>query len=106
MSRSDFNALQFNLDRPLFNRAVRGTYPPGSTIKPMLALAALETGATNLTRRTFCPGYYSLPGSTHRYRDWKPAGHGEVALHDAITHSCEVYFYTMSRDLGMEAQRL
>ncbi len=102
MSRSDFNALQFNLDRPLFNRAVRGTYPPGSTIKPMLALAALETGATNLTRRTFCPGYYSLPGSTHRYRDWKPAGHGEVDLHDAITQSCDVYFYTMSRDIGID----
>jgi len=102
MSRSDFNALQFDLNRPLFNRAVRGTYPPGSTIKPMLALAALETGATNLTRRTFCPGYYSLPGSTHRYRDWKPAGHGEVDLHDAITQSCDVYFYEISRDIGID----
>ena len=82
MSRSEFNALQNNEDRPLFNRAVRGSYPPGSTIKPMLALAALETGATNLTRRTVCIGYYSLPGSTHRYRDWKPGGHGEVDLHE------------------------
>lgn len=102
MSRSDFNTLQYDLDRPLFNRAVRGTYPPGSTIKPMLSLAALETGATNLTRRTFCPGYYSLPGSTHRYRDWKPAGHGEVDLHDAITQSCDVYFYEISREIGID----
>ena len=102
MSRSQFNDLQNNEDRPLFNRAVRGSYPPGSTIKPMLSLAALETGATNLTRRTVCIGYYSLPGSTHRYRDWKPQGHGEMDLHDAITQSCDVYFYEISRDIGID----
>ena len=102
MSPSQFNELQNNEDRPLFNRAVRGSYPPGSTIKPMLALAALETGATNLTRRTVCVGYYSLPGSTHRYRDWKPEGHGEVDLHDAISQSCDVYFYEISRDIGID----
>lgn len=103
MSTSEFNALQFDLDQPLFNRAVRGNYPPGSTIKPMLALAALETGATNLTRRTFCRGFYTLPGSTHRYRDWRPQGHGEIDLHDAITQSCDVYFYQISREIGIEA---
>jgi len=102
MSPSQFNALQNDENRPLFNRAVTGTYPPGSTIKPMLALAALATGATNLTRRTVCIGYYSLPGSTHRYRDWKPYGHGEVDLHDAITQSCDVYFYEISRDIGID----
>ncbi len=102
MSRSQFNELQNNEDRPLFNRAVKGSYPPGSTIKPMLSLAALETGATNLTRRTVCIGYYSLPGSTHRYRDWKPGGHGEVDLHDAISQSCDVYFYEISRDIGID----
>ena len=102
MSRSQFNELQNNEDRPLFNRAVRGSYPPGSTIKPMLSLAALETGATNLTRRTVCIGFYSLPGSTHRYRDWKPEGHGEMDLHDAISQSCDVYFYEISRDIGID----
>jgi penicillin-binding protein 2 len=102
MSTSEYNALQFDLDQPLFNRAVRGNYPPGSTIKPMLALAALETGATNLTRRTFCRGFYTLPGSTHRYRDWRPQGHGAVDLHDAITRSCDVYFYEISREIGIE----
>ncbi|MEX0976230.1 MAG: penicillin-binding protein 2 [Woeseia sp.] len=102
MSTSEFNTLQFDLDQPLFNRAVRGNYPPGSTIKPMLALAALETGATNLTRRTLCRGYYTLPGSTHRYRDWRPQGHGEVDLHDAINQSCDVYFYEISREIGIE----
>jgi penicillin-binding protein 2 len=102
MSPSEYNALQNDEDRPLFNRAVRGTYPPGSTIKPMLALAALEVGATNLTRRSVCIGWYSLPGSTHRYRDWRPQGHGEVDLHDAIEQSCDVYFYEISRDIGID----
>jgi len=102
MSPSEYNALQNDEDRPLFNRAVRGSYPPGSTIKPMLALAALETGATNVTRRTLCIGYYRLPGSTHRYRDWRPGGHGEVDLHDAIAQSCDVYFYEISRDIGID----
>jgi penicillin-binding protein 2 len=102
MSASEYSALQTNDDRPLFNRAVRGTYPPGSTIKPMLSMAALEVGATNLTRRSFCIGWYSLPGSSHRYRDWRPQGHGEVDLHDAIEQSCDVYFYEISRDIGID----
>ncbi len=102
MSPSEYNALQQDDQRPLFNRAVRGSYPPGSTIKPMLALAALEIGATNLTRRSVCIGWYSLPGSTHRYRDWRPQGHGEVDLHDAIQQSCDVYFYEISRDIGID----
>ena len=103
MSSNEFNGLQNDLDRPLFNRAVRGTYPPGSTIKPMLALAALTTGATNLTKKTVCVGYFRLPNSTHRYRDWRPQGHGRVDLHDALEQSCDVYFYQVSVDLGIDA---
>jgi penicillin-binding protein 2 len=106
MSRSEYNTLQNDENRPLFNRAVRGSYPPGSTIKPMLSLAALEVGATNLTRRTVCVGWYSLPGSSHRYRDWKPQGHGEVDLHDAISQSCDVYFYEISRDIGIDTMHV
>lgn len=102
LSSKQFADLQSDLDRPLFNRAVRGTYPPGSTIKPMLALAALESGATNLTRKSMCIGYFSLPNTTHRYRDWKPNGHGKVDLHDAIEQSCDVYFYEISVDLGID----
>jgi len=102
MTSSQFSALQNNLDQPLFNRAIRGEYPPGSTIKPMLALAALETGATNLTRKTVCRGYFMLPNTTHRYRDWKPEGHGEVDLHTAISQSCDVYFYELSVDIGID----
>lgn len=102
MSTSEYGSLQNNPDRPLFNRAVRGTYPPGSTIKPMLALAALETGATNLTRKSVCIGYFQLEGNEHRYRDWKREGHGPVDLHDAIAQSCDVYFYEISGDLGID----
>jgi len=102
MSQSQFSALQHDMDRPLFNRAVRGTYPPGSTIKPMLAIAALETGATNLQRRTVCYGFFMLPNTTHRYRDWKPEGHGEVDIHAAISQSCDVYFYEISNEIGID----
>jgi penicillin-binding protein 2 len=103
MTTAQFSALQNNPDRPLFNRAVRGTYPPGSTIKPMLAMAALETGATSLGRKTMCRGFFSLPNTTHRYRDWKPEGHGEVDIHDAIAQSCDVYFYEISVDIGIDS---
>ena len=103
MSTSQYRELSENPDRPLFNRALRGAYPPGSTIKPMLALAALETGATNLTRKSICQGYFMLPGDDHRYRDWKPEGHGPVDLHDAIAQSCDVYFYEISREIGIDA---
>ncbi len=102
MSTSQFAELQNDLAQPLFNRAIRGAYPPGSTIKPMLALAALETGATNLTRKTVCRGYFMLPNTTHRYRDWKPQGHGEVDIHDALQQSCDVYFYEISVDIGID----
>jgi len=102
MSTTQFSELQNDLTQPLFNRAIRGAYPPGSTIKPMLALAALETGATNLTRKTVCRGYFMLPNTTHRYRDWKPAGHGEVDIHDALQQSCDVYFYEISIDIGID----
>jgi len=103
MTSAQFAELQGNPDKPLFNRAIRGNYPPGSTIKPMLALAALETGATNLTRKNLCIGYFMLPNSTHRYRDWKPGGHGEMDLHDAIEQSCDVYFYDMGVKLGIDS---
>ena len=70
-------ALQFDLNQPLFNRAVRGNYPPGSTIKPMLALAALDNRRDQPDAQArSAAASYTLPGSTHRYRDWRPQGHG------------------------------
>ena len=102
MTQTQYTALNTNPDRPLFDRGVHGAYPPGSTIKPMLALAALETGATNLTRKSVCIGYFQLPNNEHRYRDWRPQGHGPVDIHDAIAQSCDVYFYEISGELGID----
>lgn len=102
MTTSEYSDLQNDVAQPLFNRAIRGAYPPGSTIKPMLSIAALDVGATNLTHTTMCIGYFSLPNSTHRYRDWKPEGHGEMNLLGAISQSCDVYFYEVSLELGID----
>lgn len=102
LSRRAYLALQEDIDRPLFNRALRGQYPPGSTIKPIVGLAGLHFGVISAQKRVSCGGAWSLPGSSHRYRDWKPAGHGSVALYEAIEQSCDVYFYGLARDLGIE----
>ena len=97
-----YNELQNNTDQPLFNRAVLGTYSPGSIIKPILGLAALQLGVTNLTQRHICRGHYSLPGNTHRYRDWLSSGHGSVNLHKAISQSCDVFFYEVGGQIGID----
>ncbi len=102
LKQAEFSALTNDLDRPLFDRTLRGRYPPGSTIKPILALAALETHVTSLEHRIFCRGAYSLPGSSHRYRDWKPEGHGLVDIHDAIAESCDVFFYELASELDID----
>ncbi|MBT8422597.1 MAG: penicillin-binding protein 2 [Gammaproteobacteria bacterium] len=102
MSRDEFRDLQNDRDQPLFNRALRGKYPPGSTIKPIIALAGLEQNAIDARRKWFCKGHFSLPGSTHRYRDWKPAGHGMVDLNDAIAQSCDTYFYDLANNIGID----
>lgn len=102
LSRRAYNALQEDIDKPLFNRALRGTYPPGSTIKPIVGLAALHHHAIKPGDQVYCGGYYSLPGSSHRYRDWKAGGHGPVNLQRGIEESCDVYFYQVARELGIE----
>ena len=102
LTRAEFAALNEDPDRPLFNRALRGTYPPGSTIKPVVALAGLEHGLVTPTTTRACPGWYSLPGSSHRFRDWKRSGHGSVALIEAVAQSCDIYFYALAAQLGVE----
>ncbi len=102
LSQKEFQELQNNTDQPLFNRAVRGTYPPGSTIKPIIALAGLTEKAVDPDERMFCPGFYSLPGRSHRYRDWKPNGHGWIDMHDAVAQSCDTYFYSLATELGID----
>lgn len=88
--------------RPLVNRAVYSVYPPGSTIKPFIAIAALEMGVRTPSYTIFDPGWYSLPGSSHRFRDWKVGGHGLVDMHKAIVQSCDTYFYRVAVDMGMK----
>lgn len=100
--KKDYNALQTSVDQPLFNRALRGNYPPGSTAKPFIGLAGLENNVTSMSKLTYCPGYYQLPKMSHRYRDWKKWGHGSVALKAAITQSCDVYFYDLAHSLGID----
>lgn len=102
LSRSDFVALNNDPDKPLFNRAVAGNYPPGSTIKPFLALGALHHESVDPAERPSCRGFFTLPRSTHRYREPLEYGHGEVDLHAAIVKSCDVYFYQLAVDLGID----
>jgi penicillin-binding protein 2 len=97
-----YQALQESENQPLYNRALRGLYPPGSTIKPFIGLAGLEYNAINAEHKIFCPGYYQLPNVSHHYRDWKKGGHGSVNLTDAITQSCDVYFYSLASALGID----
>jgi penicillin-binding protein 2 len=97
----DYRALSSRQDDPLFNRALRGQYPPGSTVKPFMALAGLEAGIRTPEQQVDCKGWYSLPGVDHRWRDWKR--HGLLDLEQAIAQSCDVYFYGLAYELGIDA---
>lgn len=97
----NWRLLNESIDRPLNNRALRGVYPPGSTFKPFMALAGLELGKRTPRYAINDPGFFSLPGSTHRFRDWKPGGHGRVDLHKSLVVSCDTYYYMLAHDLGI-----
>ncbi|HXF78160.1 MAG TPA: penicillin-binding protein 2 [Usitatibacter sp.] len=99
----NWDALNNSPDKPLNNRALRGQYPPGSTIKPFMALAALEYKKRSPEFTISDPGYFSLPGVAHRYRDWKHEGHGMVNMHKAIVVSCDTYFYGLANELGIDS---
>ncbi|QYZ67991.1 MAG: penicillin-binding protein 2 [Gammaproteobacteria bacterium (ex Lamellibrachia satsuma)] len=102
ISSRAYKTLRDSLDKPLFNRAIRGQYPPGSTVKPFIGLAGLEKGVVSFNQQTYCPGFYQLPGHDHKYRDWKKTGHGQMAMEDAIIQSCDVYYYELARTLGID----
>lgn len=88
--------------RPLFNRALSGQYPPGSTTKPFFGLAGLESSVVTTEHDVYCIGYYRLPNEERRYRDWKKEGHGHVELETAIVQSCDVYFYDLAYRMGID----
>jgi penicillin-binding protein 2 len=102
LSPREFAALNTDPKKPMINRALRGAYPPGSTIKPILALAGLQYGAIVPAQTRYCRGYFTLPGHSHRYRDFKREGHGAMNMHEAIEQSCDVYFYQLALELGIE----
>ena len=102
VSNQRYTALQQDRDTPLFNRALRGQYPPGSTIKPMLGLVGLHHGAVTWQTQINDRGFYQLPGIEHKYRDWKRWGHGRVGMDKAVIESCDTYFYEMAVRLGID----
>ena len=103
ISEKNYKKLNESRDLPLFNRAIQGQYPPGSTIKPMLGLGGLEYKIISATTKIPDPGFYQLENDERLYRDWKPEGHGAlVDVRTAITESCDVFFYDLGKRLGVD----
>ncbi len=102
ISSKNYKELSTSPERPLFNRALRGQYPPGSTIKPFIGLAGLEIKNMQSRKKIDCPGWYMLKNDERRYRDWKKHGHKKTDLLKAITESCDVYFYDLAFKLGID----
>ena len=102
ITAAEYRVLADDIDKPLFNRALRGTYPPGSTVKPAIALAALTNHAVDPLAHRFCAGSFHLPGSSFIYREYHNEHHGAVDLDDAIARSCDVYFYGLANELGVD----
>ncbi|MGX5218043.1 penicillin-binding protein 2 [Pseudomonas segetis] len=94
--------LRDSIDQPLFNRVLRGLYPPGSTVKPMMAIAGLDAGVITPSSRVFDPGFYQLPNNTHKYRNWNRYGDGSVNLETALMRSNDTYFYDLAHKLGID----
>lgn len=97
----DWDVLNKSRDRPMLNRALNGTYPPGSTFKPFMALAALETGKRTAGQTISDPGFFNFAG--HHFRDDKKGGHGTVDMYKSIVHSCDTYYYMLANDMGIDA---
>ncbi|WP_043532278.1 penicillin-binding protein 2 [Litchfieldella xinjiangensis] len=102
IDQASYRALQENIDLPLFNRAIRGQYPPGSTIKPFMALAGLVEGEITPNKTIYDPGYFQLPNDSRRYRNWLRWGHGRVDMERSIAVSNNTYYYTLAHALGID----
>jgi penicillin-binding protein 2 len=99
---ANWATLNESPDKPMLNRPLRGAYPPGSTIKPYLALAALTSGKRTPHQTIYDPGFYQLPGSSYRFRDDKPGGHGSVDMYKSIVVSCDTYYYTLAGETDID----
>lgn len=102
IDQTAIQSIQKDPDRPLYNRAFQGTYPPGSTIKPFMAIMGLETGAITPHFTISDPGYFRLPGVRRPFRDWKKGGHGTVDLEKSIVRSCDTYYYRLAHKVGIQ----
>lgn len=102
ISSKDYSALLNNPLRPLYSRALQGAYPPASTVKPFIAVAALSEGVVTPATTFYDPGYFVLPNTTKRYRDWLRSGHGMTNLVKAITESSDTYFYNVAYQMGID----
>ncbi|WP_460894956.1 penicillin-binding protein 2, partial [Ramlibacter monticola] len=100
IDQENWQILNESIDKPLLNRALRGTYPPGSTFKPFMALAALETGKRRPEQAISDPGFFWFGG--HQFRDDKPGGHGSVDMYKSIVQSCDTYYYILANDMGVD----
>lgn len=102
VSSSDYKRLLDDPAHPLYSRATQGTYPPASTVKPFYAVMGLAEGKITTNTTIFDPGFWILPGTTQRYRDWKRGGHGSTNLNKAIVESSDTYFYQLAYDTGID----
>ncbi|MDO4897395.1 MAG: penicillin-binding protein 2 [Moraxella sp.] len=101
ISSKMYSALRDDIDQPLYNRALQGLYPPASTIKPFESMGFLHHGIMGWNDTIFDPGYFSLPGDSHRFRDWKKGGHGTVNMSKSIIMSVDTYYYKNAHRLGI-----
>ncbi|MEE3660536.1 peptidoglycan DD-transpeptidase MrdA [Brenneria sp. g21c3] len=102
ISSKDYSQLRNNPNRPLINRATQGVYPPASTVKPYIAVSALTTGVITTNTTLFDPGWWQLPGSEKRFRDWKKWGHGRLNLTKSLEESADTFFYQVAYDMGID----
>lgn len=102
ISSKDYRGLLSNENRPLYNRAIQASYSPASTVKPYVAVSALSAGVINRNTSLFDPGWWQLPGSEKRYRDWKKWGHGRLNVTKSLEESADTFFYQVAYDMGID----
>jgi penicillin-binding protein 2 len=102
IDQDTYSKLQNDRSQPLFHRAIRGQYPPGSTVKPLVALQALDLNVVDAKHIFYDPGYYQIKDEGRLFRDWKPEGHGAVNMEKALAESCTTYFYYVAEKLGID----
>ena len=102
ISSKEYRKLLEDPDRPLYSRAIQGAYPPASTVKPFIAVAGQQEQVIDPNKQIFDPGYWTLPNSTKKFRDWKRVGHGKTDLNKAIEESSDTYFYQVAYNLGID----